>query len=63
MEQYIGKHVTIIGKHPHTGESGTAVRTEIAQILNQKGLVIDLDDGGSCFIFDPVKNLIVDKRK
>lgn len=58
-QDYVGKRVTIIGDHPHAGESGVVDRVEIANLIRKEGLVVKLDDGWSeCFVFS-VTNLMV----
>jgi hypothetical protein len=50
MEYFIGKRVQIIGNHPWSGERGTVKETKTIP-TGTTGLIIELDNGTSCFVF------------
>lgn len=56
LNDYIGNAVKIVGKHPHSGKTGRAVRVETLPMMRQKGLLIGFDDGTGSYVFDE-KNL------
>lgn len=51
----LGRRIKIVGKHPHSGETGIADRIETT-VFKQTGLIIKLDDcphgTKECFVFD-----------
>lgn len=52
LRWYVGKRVLLLGKHPHKGNVGVAVRTERTS-SGDVGLIVNLDRGVSCFVFEP----------
>jgi hypothetical protein len=50
-ERFLGCRVLIRGDHPHAGEVGTVARVEMARATRKWGFVVELDDGGGCFVF------------
>ena len=62
MTDIIGKRVKIVGKdHPHTGEHGTVLDIQTT-FWGATGLRINLDNGGSCFIFHHNQYVMEDKH-
>jgi 4-hydroxy-L-threonine phosphate dehydrogenase PdxA len=55
MNGIFGKRVMIMGKHPHSGETGTIDRAETTNA--GPGLIIKLDNcqhgTNECFVFKP----------
>lgn len=58
----IGKRIKIVGKHPHSGETGIADRVETTA-FGQTGLIIKLDNcphgTNECFVFDHANVLFI----
>jgi len=52
MENFVGKKVRLQGKHPHAGELGETVRVEIPKGFDMPAMVVKLESGEECFVFD-----------
>ena len=53
-----GKRVLIIGKHPWAGKTGVITGAE-QTCTGKWGLVVELDNGQSCFVFKPENMRII----
>ena len=48
-EQFYGRRLKVVGKHPHSGSHGKIV--EVQNTISGVGFVVKLEDGSSCFVF------------
>ncbi len=51
-DYYIGKQVKLIGSHPWSGEIGTVTGVQEAKAIGKMGLIVKLDNGTECFVFN-----------
>ena len=49
--EYDGQRIRLKGKHPHAGETGTILGAE--KTIAGTGYLIQLDNAGKCFVFNP----------
>ncbi len=59
--KFLNKRVQIIGKHPHKGEWGRAIKVEQTKGLNHPGLYIKGEHGTDFYVFDLSEIEIVNK--
>ena len=52
MEKLLGKDVLLLKPHIWNGEQGKAVRVELSKEINKMGMVVLLDNGTECFVFN-----------
>ena len=52
MENFVGKDVLLLDPHPWAGEKGQTVRVETAKGMGKPGMVVKLDNGTECFVFE-----------
>lgn len=50
MRDRRGEHVEIVGDHPHSGQSGKFMGTQ--PTLVGMAMLIELDNGQSCYVYD-----------
>lgn len=53
MQNFVGKDVILLDPHPWSGEKGKTVRVETAKGMGKPGMVVKLDNGTECFVFEP----------
>jgi len=60
MENFVGKKCRIIGEdHPHKGETGITSRVEIPKGFKMPAMVVKLDSGEECFVFNNTDILFI----
>lgn len=52
VEYYIGRTVVLKGNHPWAGEKGVIKGKQEAKGIGKIGLIVELDNGTECFVFD-----------
>lgn len=56
--QWQGKRVVLVGDHPWSGYTGTVEGKEV--LLAREALKVKLENGSSCYVFDPAQIRSVD---